>query len=75
MTVAVTAPMENRLHRLMVRDNLTREQALLRINAQKPESFFREKCDYTLENNGTTADFQEKCLAFFQKLSIIKKNP
>ena len=72
-TVAVTAPLEDRVQRLIARDNLTDEQALLRINAQKPESWFREKCDYILENNGTASNFQEKCLAFFDKLSIIKK--
>jgi len=72
-TVAVTAPLEDRVQRLIARDNLTEEQALLRINAQKPESWFRERCDYILENNGTAIDFQEKCLAFFDKLSIIKK--
>ena len=74
-TVAVTAPLEDRLQRLIARDGITREQALLRINAQKPESYFREKCDHTLKNNGTAADFQEKCLVFFKNLSIIKENP
>ena len=74
-TVAVTAPEEDRILRLMARDDLTREQALLRIRAQKPEAYFREKCDYILENNGTQADFQKKCLAFFQNLSIIKEKP
>ncbi|MBR5021697.1 MAG: threonylcarbamoyl-AMP synthase [Oscillospiraceae bacterium] len=72
-TVAITAPLEDRIARLTVRDNITTEQAMLRINAQKPESWFRENCDYILENNGAAIDFQEKCLAFFDKLSIIKK--
>ena len=74
-TVAITAPEENRILRLMARDSLTREQALLRIRAQKPEAYFREKCNYILENNSTQADFQKKCLAFFQNLSIIKEKP
>ncbi|MBQ8881041.1 MAG: threonylcarbamoyl-AMP synthase [Oscillospiraceae bacterium] len=72
-TVAVTAPLHDRVQRLITRDNITEEQAQLRINAQKPEAWFREKCDYILENNGTAIDFQEKCLAFFENLSIIKK--
>ena len=70
-TVAVTAPLEERLHRLTARDNISLEQAHLRINAQKPEEYFRKKCDYVLENNGTQAEFREKCLAFFRKLAII----
>ena len=72
-TVAITAPLEDRIARLTLRDSITEEQAKLRINAQKPESWFRENCDYILENNGTASNFQEKCFAFFDKLSIIKK--
>ena len=73
VTVAVTAPMENRVERLTVRDNITEEQALQRIHAQKPESYFRENCDYILENNGTKEDFEEKCFAFLKKLLIIEE--
>lgn len=72
-TVAITAPLEDRIARLTVRDNITPEQAKLRINAQKPESWFREQCDFILENNGTAMNFQEKCLAFFSNLFIIKE--
>ena len=71
VTVAVTAPEEDRIKRLTARDDLTREQALERMNAQKPESYFRKNCDFVLENTGTQADFQEKCLAFFKNQSII----
>ncbi|MBQ3529610.1 MAG: threonylcarbamoyl-AMP synthase [Oscillospiraceae bacterium] len=74
VTVAVTAPEEDRINRLMARDNLTREQALERMNAQKPESYFREKSDYVLENTGDAEEFRKKCLVFFQKLLTIKEN-
>lgn len=75
VTVAVTAPEEVRIARLIARDNITEEQALLRIRAQKPESYFRKNCDYVLENTGSQADFQEKCLVFFRSLTIIKEKP
>ena len=42
-------------------------------DAQKPEAWFREHCDFILENNEKVIDFQEKCLAFFDNLSIIKE--
>lgn len=74
-TVAITAPEEDRVRRLIARDNISREYALMRIHAQKSESYFREKSDYILENTGTAAEFLQKCLVFFQKLSIIKENP
>ena len=75
VTVAVTAPEADRTQRLMARDNLTEEQALARIRAQKSETYFREKCDYILENTGNYQDFLEKCLVLFRKLTIIKENP
>ena len=72
VTVAITAPEEDRIRRLLQRDGISYEHAALRIRAQKPESYFREKCDYVLENNGTQSEFQEKCLAFFKEFTIIK---
>ncbi len=75
VTVAVTAPLEDRIRRLMLRDGLSSDEAKARIDAQKPESYFREKCTYTLENTGTQEDFLAKCLAFFSNLLIIKENP
>ena len=49
-TVAVIAPKEIRLERIMKRDNITEEKALERINAQKDESFFTKKADFVLWN-------------------------
>lgn len=49
-TVAVIAPLDIRLERIMERDNITEEKALERINAQKDESFFTEKADFVLWN-------------------------
>ena len=74
VTVAITAPTEDRIQRLLQRDGISYEHAALRIRAQKPDSYFREKCDYVLENNGTQEEFQEKCLAFFREFTIIKKD-
>ncbi len=49
-TVAVIAPKDIRLQRIMKRDNITEEKALERINAQKDESFFTKKADFVLWN-------------------------
>lgn len=49
-TVAVVAPQDIRLERIMKRDGISREKALERINAQKSESFFTEKADFILWN-------------------------
>ena len=71
VTVAVTAPMEERVRRLMARDSIPESYARSRIAAQHEEDWFRGKCTCTLENNGTQAQFKEKCLAFLQNLCII----
>lgn len=72
VTVAVTAPVEVRVARLMVRDSIPESYARARIAAQPSEDFFRARCDYVLENNGTAQEFREKCLAFFSGLVIMK---
>ena len=71
VTVAVTAPEEDRVRRLMARDAISEDYARSRIAAQHPESWFRERCTHTLENSGTEAQFREKCLAFLRNLCII----
>ncbi|MCL2045452.1 MAG: dephospho-CoA kinase [Oscillospiraceae bacterium] len=69
IVVGVTASRETRLLRIMQRDGISREQAETRINAQKPDSFFEEHCDYILENNYTNVeDFDKYCIEFFSKI-------
>ena len=73
-TVAVTAPEEMRVQRLMVRDNISEEYARSRIRAQHSEDWFRERCDHALENDGNLDAFATKCLAFLHHLGIMKEN-
>ena len=75
VTVAVTAPAEVRIHRLMARDGITEEYARSRIAAQHDEGWFRQRCTHTLENNGTLDAFATKCIAFLHTLGIMKENP
>jgi len=67
--IGVVAPKENRIKRIMHRDNLTEDQALKRIDAQQPESFYREKCEFIIENiSKTEAEFGEKCRKFLRSI-------
>lgn len=68
VTVAVTAPREARLQRIMARDGVTREYALQRVRAQQDDAFFTQRCDYTLENDSDSIAFRKKCLAFCRTL-------
>lgn len=72
LTVAITAPIEARVQRLVARDGITEDYARARIEAQRPQQEFVALCDHHLENNGTAAQFREKCLAFLQDLGIMK---
>ncbi len=66
--VAVTAPTEDRVRRLMQREGISRDYALQRIGAQKSNEYFAAHCDYVLENNGTLAEFEHKCEDFFTEV-------
>lgn len=72
LTVAVTAPEDARIQRLMLRDAISEEYARARIAAQRPQNEFQSLCNYTLHNDTTPQAFREKCLAFLQDLGIIK---
>ena len=71
VTVAVIAPEEDRVKRLMARDGISESYARSRIAAQHPDDWFRQRCGYVLENNGGLDFFQAKCVAFLRKLSIM----
>ena len=70
-TVAVTAPREDRIARLMARDGISREYAQKRIDAQRTDREFATMCQYVLENNGDIGAFRAKCLAFLAEFDII----
>ena len=74
VTVAVIAPEEDRIRRLMDRDGITEEYARSRIRAQHSDDWFRERCTETLENNGTLDAFATKCVAFLRTFGIMKEN-
>ncbi|MBQ3548309.1 MAG: threonylcarbamoyl-AMP synthase [Oscillospiraceae bacterium] len=68
-TVAVLCPPEERVRRIMARDNISEEYARLRVNAQKSDEFYRSHCTYTLNNTCATAkEFQQQAYVLFQGL-------
>ena len=73
VTVAVTAPAELRIRRLMQRDSISEEYARSRIAAQHQEDWFRQRCHFVLDNSGTEPDFREKCVAFLENLGIMEE--
>lgn len=71
VTVAVTAPEEDRIRRLMARDGISEEYARSRIAAQHSQDWYRQRCRYVLENDADLDAFATKCVAFLDTLGIM----
>lgn len=67
-TVGITAPVETRCERIMAREGISREYAMLRIAAQKTDTFFEENCTACVRNDGTREQFQDKCMKIFKDI-------
>ncbi len=68
VTVGITAPEQVRVRRLVAREGISEQYALLRIRAQKPASYFERHCDYIISNGGSIEDYRLRCEALFSKL-------
>ena len=55
-TVAVLAPAEARVARIMAREGISEEYAWSRVKAQKGDDYFTEGCDHTLYNDCAQAE-------------------
>ena len=55
-TVAVLAPPEVRVRRIMAREGISEAYAWARVKAQKPDGYFRQNCDVTLVNDCASAE-------------------
>ncbi|MBC5749006.1 threonylcarbamoyl-AMP synthase [Dysosmobacter sp. NSJ-60] len=68
-TIAVTAPTELRVRRIMARDGISEQYARMRITAQKPDEYYRTKCDCELTNAADTPEsFREEAREFIRRL-------
>lgn len=56
VTLAVTAPMEARVQRIMARDGITEAYARARIAAQKSDEYFTQLSDMTFVNDAPDAE-------------------
>lgn len=68
-TVAVLAPREQRVQRIMLRDGISEDYARLRIGAQQPEEYYESRCGRLLYNRADSAgEFEAQARTFFRKL-------
>lgn len=69
--IGVVAEKTTRIERIMKRDGISYEYALMRVAAQYPNEYFEEKCGYVLHNDGSEADFRKQCKKLFKE--VLKK--
>lgn len=67
-TVAVLSDENIRKMRIINRDGLTEEEALLRMNAGKKDDYYLKKTDNIIYNNGTEAELYGAATEIFKKL-------
>lgn len=67
--VAVTADKDIRVNRIIKRDSLSEEQAMLRVNAQYSEEYFRARADYIIENNFDEESLRTQAEKVYNKLN------
>lgn len=69
VTVAVIAPPEERVRRIMAREDISEEYAWARVKAQKPNEYFTQNCDRVLVSDSKTAKkFAQKARKFLKEL-------
>ena len=66
--IAVTAPEQSRIERLIAREGITPAYARARIGAQHSDDYFASHCDYVLHNGGTLDEFETKCRNLFTEV-------
>lgn len=68
--VAVIASIDSRKARILKRDNLSEEEATLRLGAGKSEEYYKEKTEHIIYNNGDQTAFTEE---FKAKLKFLEE--
>lgn len=73
-TVAVLCQKQIRKARIMTRDNLTEEEALLRMKAGKDDAFYIKNADYIIYNNSGEVEFLNQFEATLTEILKLGEN-
>lgn len=69
--LCVLADENIRIDRIISRDNITREQALARISAQKDDDFFIKNCDAVIYNNTQPEGLINQINSFLKDIGVL----
>lgn len=73
-TIAVLADKKVRLARIMKRDGIDENAAIIRMNAGKPDEFYRENADYIIYNNGDLEELKLNFNKIIKEFLLCQKN-
>ena len=65
--ILVRAPIEDRIKRVVLRDNITKDDVIRRVNNQIDDSTIIDKCDYIIDNHNLK-ELKEKVINIHQDL-------
>ena len=71
--VSVVADSETRKTRIIKRDNISKNDAERRINAQKPEEFYTENSDFVIHNDSTEAELERNVNSVLKNMVLLKE--
>ena len=66
--IGILADEETRIARIMARDGISHEEALLRVRAQRDAQYFIDNCGRVVENNGGAADFTKRFMKALEEI-------
>jgi dephospho-CoA kinase len=69
--IAVLAPRQTRLARIMLRDSLTVAAAEERLSSQQADAFYEEKADFLLRNDDSLAALKEQACEILRNLDVL----
>jgi dephospho-CoA kinase len=70
--IVVTAPVEIRKKRIMIRDSLTEENALIRINGQRDDEFYLSKADFIVNNDGDSEGLKAQLIKLEKEIFTVE---
>ena len=68
--VSILAPKEVRIKRICERDGISKDRAILRINAQKNDDFYKNNSDHIIINDADEDTFYKKAEELFCRIIV-----
>ncbi len=66
--VSVLSSKEKRIERIIMRDGISYEKAVMRVSAQKDDSFYKDNSHFVLTNDGDTESFESEIGILFENV-------